>query len=270
MNRYATLLLAGILTACGGGGGGGTTGGGGGPGAGSSGLDFQGSAATAGTVRFRFTNPLPIYPATYIWRVRPRQQNGYYTAFFWGNDGAFLWGPTAPDSYYGAHPYPNPAPDGAAHNWEIAVGGGDYLSPEPVVYDVWYTQALRVWSDGTGKHHEFYWDLPDTSRVVSRDEPATYGEIPPPNPALTFGDAPWNESDEIMNGVLRGIQIYSALLSVADIQAEVAAPRSTPTGNANIWYLNLDPTPADISDKSGLDHHPQWVGAGRPLLYTAP
>ena len=56
------------------------------------GLDFPGSAATSGTVRFRFTNPLAIYPATYMWRVKPRQQNGYYTTFFWGNDGEFAWG----------------------------------------------------------------------------------------------------------------------------------------------------------------------------------
>src|SRR3989344_7233854 len=30
-----------------------------------SGLDFPGSAAVATTMRFRFLNPLPIYPATY-------------------------------------------------------------------------------------------------------------------------------------------------------------------------------------------------------------
>ena|SRR5688572_23130579 len=55
------------------------------------GLDFPGSAATEGTVRFRFTRPLAIYPATYIWKVYPRSQPHYYTAFFWGNDGEFGW-----------------------------------------------------------------------------------------------------------------------------------------------------------------------------------
>ncbi|NOT95059.1 MAG: hypothetical protein HOP00_01940, partial [Nitrospira sp.] len=72
------------------------------------------------TVRFKFTNPhlngLPIYGpggagVTYIFKVRPKQQTGYYTTFFWANDdGAktvgdtFLWsgGPWgAADSYYG-------------------------------------------------------------------------------------------------------------------------------------------------------------------------
>ena len=67
------------------------------PAPGISGLDFPGSAAVATTMRFRFLNPLPIYPATYIWRAYPRQQAGYYTAFFWGNDDGqgtlktFLW-----------------------------------------------------------------------------------------------------------------------------------------------------------------------------------
>ncbi|MCL4720802.1 MAG: hypothetical protein KJ041_02385, partial [Gammaproteobacteria bacterium] len=235
------------------------------------GLDFQGSASTTATVRFRFSSPLSIYPATYIWRVRPRQQNGYYTAFFWGNDGCFLcWGPQAPGAYYGAHPYPDPPPDGAAHRWEISTDGADYLSAQNVAYNVWHTQALRAWTDGSGQHLEYYWDLPDTARMISVDIPAATAVTLPPSPALTWGDAPWNESNEIMNGVLRGIQIYSALLSLDDIQAEIAAPRSTPAGNANIWYLNLNPTPADISDMSGQNHHPAWVGAARPLLWTGP
>jgi hypothetical protein len=235
------------------------------------GLDFQGSASTTGTVRFRFTNPLAIYPATYIWRVKPRQQNGYYTAFFWGNDGPFYWrSGTGPDSYYGAHPYPYPPPDGSVHKWEIAVGGGDFQSSESVVYNVWYTQALRVWSDSSGKHHEFYWNLPDTSKVIKRTEPTSYGNENPYNAALSWGDAPWNESNEVMNGVIRGIQIYSNSLSVQDIQAEANNPLSTGAGASSIWYLNTNPTPTDIADKSGAGHHPEWVGSGRPLLWSGP
>jgi hypothetical protein len=52
------------------------------------GLDFPGSAAVSGTMRFRFVRPdqngLPIYGpsnagVTYIWRAYPRRQGGYYT-----------------------------------------------------------------------------------------------------------------------------------------------------------------------------------------------
>jgi Concanavalin A-like lectin/glucanases superfamily len=236
------------------------------------GLDFQGSASTTGTVRFRFTNPLAIYPATYVWKVRPRHQLGYYTTFFWGNDGQFLWsdcsGYKCADTYYGAHPYPPGGSSGSTHKWEIAARQGDYQSVEYVVYDRWYTQALRVWSDSAGKHHEFYWDLPNTSRVLRLDLPTSYGNKMPPSPALTFGDAPWAPSREIMKGVIRGIQVYSSALTLTEVLSELSAPLSTSKGASSIWYMNLNPTPTDISDKSGRGHNPQWVGSERPLLWS--
>lgn len=232
------------------------------------GLDFLGNASTAGTVRFRFAKPLAMYPATYIWRVNPRRQRGYYTAFFWGNDGTFFWDNGKIGSYYGAHPYPQPPRTGTDHKWEISVNGRDTLSREFVVYDRWYTQVLRVWSDNTGKHHEYYWDWPDTTRVVRQAEDPSYGSKPPTNPALTWGDAPWAPSEEIMHGVIRGIQVYADLLSISDVAAEIASPQSTAAGRDSIWYLNLNPTPADISDKSGAGNEPEWVGRGRPRLWV--
>jgi len=232
------------------------------------GLDFGGNDSTTGTVRFRFTNPLAQYPATYMWRVLPRRQSGYYTAFFWGNDGTFFWDGGNPNSYYGAHPYPQPAPNGSDHKWEISVNGRDYLSPEWVEYGRWHTQVLRVWSDGAGKHHEYFWDWPNTSRVIRTTEDVSYANVRPTNAALTFGDAPWAPSTEIMDGVMRGIQVYSTLLSVADVGAEIASPKSTAAGASNIWYLNLNPTPTDISDKSGAGNNPQWVGSERARLWS--
>lgn len=241
-----------------------------------SGLDFPGSAAVTTTMRFRFLNPLPIYPATYIWRAYPRQQAGYYTAFFWGNDDGqgtlktFLWVKDgSADSYYGAHPYPHPAPQGTAHDWEIALLQTDIVNGV-VVYNRWYTQALRVWSDAVGKHHEFYWDLPhtDASHRVTYTAPPSYGNRNPPVPALTWGDAPWAPGNEVWNGMLRGIQVYSDNLSVSEILKEVNAPLSTGTGAASIWYLNLNPTPEDIADKSGRGHNPEWVGNQRPRHWT--
>jgi Concanavalin A-like lectin/glucanases superfamily/Bacterial Ig domain len=239
------------------------------------GLDFQGSASTDGTVRFKFTNPLAIYPATYIWRVFPRQQSSYYTTFFWGNDDgsgnldSFQWDNGNSNTFYGAHPYPN-FPDPDTHHWEIATDhGGDFVSSQLVVYNRWYTQALVAWSDGDGKKHTvFYWDLPDTSRTVEHMTDPSYGNTNPPAPALTWGDAPWNPSNEIMNGVIRGIQIYSVDLSISNVLGEVATPLSTSAGASNIWYMNLNPTPTDISDKSGAGHNPAWVGSGRALPWS--
>jgi hypothetical protein len=68
--------------------------------------------------------------------------------------------------------------------------------------------------------------------------------------------------------VLRGIQLYSSALSVADIVTEAESPRSTSAGGNSIWYINLNPTPADISDKSGKGHHPAWVSSARPALWS--
>jgi hypothetical protein len=230
-------------------------------------------------MRFRFLNPLPIYPATYIWRAYPRRQSGYYTAFFWGNDDGqgtlktFLWTANGgADSYYGAHPYPDSPPDGSSHSWEISIEQEDPVNGA-VSYDRWHIQALRVWADADGtKHHEFFWDLPNTDagHRVTRTSPSSWGNASPPVPALTWGDAPWNPGREVWDGILRGIQIYSTNLSVADIQSEVNAPLSTTAGAANIWYINLNPTPSDISDKSGRGHNPSWVGAERPTLWMGP
>ncbi len=244
------------------------------------GLDFPGSARVSSTMRFKFTNPMPIYGepgsgVTYIWRAYPRQQAGYYTAFFWGNDDGkgnldtFLWDGAAADSYYGANPYPNPPPNGSAHNWEVSVEQADYQNGV-VEYDRWFIQALRVWEASNGKkHHEFYWDLPHTGRAhrVTRISPANWGNKAPPSPTLTWGDAPWAPGNEVWNGMLRGIQIYDGLLSVSDVIAEACSPLSTEEGRASIWYLNLNPTPKDISDKSGKGHDPVWVGRKRPSLY---
>jgi len=145
-------------------------------GAASTGLDFPSNNVTT-SVRFKFANPqnigLPQYGpngrgVTYIWKVFPRQQNGYYTTFFWGPDGPFTGA-----SYYGAHPYPDGGGSNTTtHKWEISVDGRDIVTDQngnntSLGYNQWYTQALRVWKDSSGqKRHEFYWNLPDTSKKV--------------------------------------------------------------------------------------------------------
>jgi hypothetical protein len=258
------------------------------PGATSFGLDFPGSITASptadcpganATMRFQFLNPLPIYPATYIWQAFPRQQPGYYTTFFWGTGGTeFFWDSGQANSFYGAHPYPDPPPSGTSHFWEIATDfGGDFLSLDTVAYKRWYTQALVAWDTGSGKRTIFYYDLPDTSKFIDHTTDASFGNKTPPTPALTWGDAPWivpeapdthGQGHEIYCGVLRGIRVYSIDLTAQDILSEANSPLSTAAGAASIWYLNLDPTPSDISDKSGLGHDPQWVGTERPGLWS--
>lgn len=86
----------------------------------------------------------------------------------------------------------------------------------------------------------------------------------PPAPGLVIGDAPWNPGQEVWDGVLRGFQFYDSSLTLKEIAKEVAAP-----GTVRMpWYLNLDPTPEDINDKSGNGNHPRWVGHERPSLWA--
>jgi hypothetical protein len=220
-------------------------------------------------------NPFPIYDATYIFKVYPRKKTGpasYFTTFFWGNNGNFIWDGGDANTYYGAHPYPVPAPTGPGQ-WEISVWSGDTVTGTEVDWGRWHTQAFRAWRESSSiTHHEFYYDLPDTSKVITQTvvDP-TWADSNPPSPAIVMGQAPdlngqswggypgWEE----FNGVIRGIQIYSGLLSVSEIQAEIAAPKSTQSGQDLIWYLNLDPRPSDVSDKKGVrtSNNPAWDGS---------
>lgn len=260
-----------------------------------SGFDFPSNSGidNNASVRFRFTGAalIPIYGTsgagvTYLWKYRPRQQTGYYTCFFWGNDdGAgspdtFTWDSGQGGSYYGAHPFPA---DGTGfdtnHLWEIAVENTDETDTEPVVKDVWYSQAVRAWgAPGVAKQHEYYWNLPElvTAKVTYTTISTTWGDSGPPAPALTFADAPWNPSAERASGVMRGWQIYNSLLTTAQINileaqetdADVLAAiiaNSIP----GLWYLNMNPVDVnDISDKSGAGHHPTWWNANRPTHWT--
>src|SRR5437016_11612362 len=92
----------------------------------------------------------------------------------------------------------------------------------------------------------------------------------PPIPAIVIGQAPnlngqswggypgWEE----FNGIIRGIQIYSGLLSLSDIQSEINSPTSTAAGQNLAWYINTNPRPGDVTDKKGIGtpHNPSWDG----------
>jgi hypothetical protein len=223
------------------------------------GLDFPGNDAVTTTMRFEFTAPMAAYPATYIWRVNPREQLGYYTAFFHANNSSDFNNQL---EYYGFHPYPEPPPPLlGTQKWEISVDGGSDITSDPVVFDRWYLQVAVVSKTGSNARHTYYWDWPDTTHKI-----VWVGSLyaAAPNPAIMVGDNPWNPGEEVFDGVMRGFQFYDVALSPSEIVQEIAAPGSV----RQPWYLNLNPTPTDISDKSGRGHQPSWVGSERPTLWT--
>jgi len=226
------------------------------------GLDFPGTESAESSISFQFVDPhlngLPMWGpegrgVTYIWKAFPRNQSGYFTTFFWGNAGNFFWGGQGLNNHYGAHPFPTT--DGR-HRWEISAGGdtdGQNFIGDYVEYERWYTQVLRVWEDEDGKkQHQFYydWDSQDSEKV------ATYTSV---------GDC--GSSNEIYNGVIRGIQIYNNTLSLDDIQNEIDSPKSTTAGEESVWYLNINPRANDLADRSGNGNNPTWVSDARPDDY---
>lgn len=261
-------------------------------------LEWGGNESTTFERRLVWSSPMSIYPATYLFKVFPRKKDTganprYYTTFFWGNNGDFTWdtGDSA-NTYYGAHPYPDPAPNGAG-KWEISVRSNDILETAEVEWDRWFNQAFRARNLGGGAfEHEFYWDQaawqsnPANGFLEHGFNDGTWAVSNPPSPCIMVGQAPnvggvsWGgyPGFEEFKGRIRGMAFFSAFLTTAQItallacetdsqfQAVVAAQSLT----SSLWYLNMNPTVADVTDKSGNSHHPAWVGADRPADFTLP
>jgi hypothetical protein len=206
----------------------------------------------------------------------PVQQAGYYTTFFHGPDATFTGGL----NYFGCHPWPPGGSSGTTHNWEVSIEGDDRTTDAngnstTVTKDAWYSQAASSrHPDASHSTIDFYWNLAvDSDRRISWT--TVNGRLQnAASPALTFGDAPWSPGNECLSGRLRGLQIYNSQLSEADIEAlhvcdtnaevlAVCASRSI----TSLWYLNMNPTPDDITDKSGEGHNPAWLNANRPTLW---
>jgi hypothetical protein len=217
-----------------------------------------------------------IVPLTLLWKVYPVSQAGYCTTFFHGRtDGSFIGDTT----YFGCHPYPDTPPNGTPKSWEISIEGGDDIVDEngnntSVVNNAWYSQAASTRSSGT-TIVDFYWDLrTSVNRRISHTTGSALTNAAQ-SPAVTFGDAPWSANNERLSGRLRGIQIYNAQLSEANIQAlelmeddAAVLAKCSALGITSLWYLNMNPTPSDITDKSGNGRNPSWVSADHGTLWT--
>jgi hypothetical protein len=269
-----------------------------------SGLDWDGTGlCTSASRAFYFATPPAQVPLTVIWRVYQRNQvavgvhgTRYYANFFWGNDGDFNYGAGYGEAYYGAHPYPegagNPGTrDGTGDGkWEISAHANDYTqrddgtSPFPT-YEAWYQQAFRIQNTGGNVHELKYWvNLPSVTTFNTITQSIDAARTTPPSPIFIVGNAPNNDAgtvswggyvSEEQNAILRGLQIYTSALTEAQITAlaaletdAAAASYCTDNSITSVWYRNMNPTVADITDKSGAGHNPAWYGSGRPDDWT--
>jgi hypothetical protein len=235
-------------------------------------------------VRFQLSGAaMPnIVPLTLLWKVMPIQHAGFHSTFFHGRtDGAFVGDST----YFGCHPYPQGGSNGTTHNWEISKNGVDDIVDEngnstvvvkgTVGSPVWFSQAARARNVGSDSEVDFWWDLrTSVNRRIHRRDAGHLLTNAASSPALMSGDAAWAPNNERLSGILRGLQYYQSDVSITHIQAlEVlesnAAVLSYCAANSiTPWYVNMNPTPSDITDKSGAGHHPAWVSSDHGTLWT--
>ena len=205
-------------------------------------------------------------------RVLAKSPRFYQTCFFYGHP-AFFSNTTR---YYGAGPYPSPSPSGPLR-WEIAADGGDFVG-DLVQLGRWYSCAFVGWRDGSGTHHRFYYDLPNTAKLIVDDQDGGYFSSVDSNAEICFGDAPWDHvrsgpnSKEQLRGRLRGLKIFTARLSEVDLLDEASSDAlASSLGRSAIWYHNSNPRPDDLLDKSGRGNHFSWYNSStRASLYVQP
>lgn len=262
------------------------------------GLEFptNGMAGSDARLVWDGADMLPRTSHTAIWQARYVQQSGYYAvAWHTSNDGTWH----ASLFEFGTHPYPTTGTveasgqstggtgsGGLVHYYEIAgLGASDFIaSPGPgptylVAKDVWVTQARTCEVVGNQVVHRYWPDLaaPDAfieqSVALAGVNAAAADAV---SPAFTLGGSPWtgdgSSNNESPGGVLRGFALFDVPLDIDDIVVEAASEddaAATAAGAAAVWYINKNPTPDDIADKSGAGHSPSWANDARPGLYVA-
>lgn len=261
------------------------------------GLDWDGTGSARRMLYW--ASPPAIYPMTYLWKVYQRNQlsgigdgTRYYTTFFWGNNGTFFWDGGGSNTFYGCHPYPHPT-NTSDGKWEISVAGADVITRDDgttptVTNNAWYSQAFYGSRQSASiTNHRFYINLPSVTtlnRISYQVNDAGWADADPPSPCICVGQAPDNGTGtqswggysrwEEQNAIIRGLQFYTEQLSEANIvalsayddDASVLAAVSS-LGISSLWYLNMNPRPTDVTDKSGGAHHPTWAGSLRPTLW---
>jgi len=268
------------------------------------GLIFPSNATAGSDIRLVWDGSilLPRTSHTVIWRANYVQQTGYY-AVTWHSPNTGTW--DNGEYSVGMHPFPcdggkdsngqatgGTGGSGTVHYEEIAglLGAYDRIaspsSPGPqdtflVTKGVWYLQARVVELSGTTLTHTFYPDVENNPTKFIRQSFETTNPLwnpSPANPAFYFGASDWRsnqpasgQNDETPSCTLRGIAMFNAPLSISDIQTEAASTGNTAVttaGQASVWYINKNPTPTDVTDKSGQGRNPSWANANRPTLYT--
>lgn len=263
------------------------------------GLTFLQNAAANSDIRIVWdgANLLPRTAHTFLWKSFYIQQTGYYaTTWHAHNDGNFHI-----DSYeFGCHPYPcdgnidgvgqatGPSGEsGTVHYHECAgFAGIDHISSPSganggakiVTKGVWRWFARQCFISGSNLVHRHYRNLENDLTDYIEHVTLLSGLTSPSAPAFYFGCSDWTAGQagattnvENPYGHHRSFAGFNAALTASECQTELASDLDTPQtagGLASAWYINKNPTPSDVSDKSSAGHSPSWANARRPTLWT--
>lgn len=216
-----------------------------------------------------------------MWRIKTRQQTGYYVTLWWSNTPSFQ----NANQYVGGHLYPKSAINsGTTHRYEIAApDGGDYFdtrsglanSPD-AEHGVWLKQALRVVRNVDGTHtYTFFRKIGsgsnnDILEKTPTGGSATAADTPPTTPHLTIGDSPWFASyqHERLSGELGELIICAAARSDAEIASQAADYQTlTSPFQSAIWFhkpgwRSVD----DMTCEAGTGRSLSWAGATKATL----
>jgi len=265
------------------------------------GVIWPSNLATDGDVRLNWTGSASVSRTaqTIIWKSKYTAQNGYYAVWWRLPDAAATFGAT--EWYFGTHPFPcdgsvngagqatgGTGGSGSVQYAEIATlgAGVDYITspsaanggPFLLVADVWVTEAATVEViSGTTLRHTYWPDITNTTSFIRQDRTLASLDTPTAE-RVVFGGSPWRadtptagKTDESASGTFRYWKMFSAALSITDIATEAASESDsavTTAGIASEFYSNINPTPTDVTDKSGNGHDPAWANSNRPTLYT--
>lgn len=166
--------------------------------------------------------PLP-YPFSATWALKLLNEvtiDDYMCCYSYGKDTAFDG-----TLYHTAAIIPSLAHGGGPPGkWSMGANGIDATGGDFVEAGRWYYQGVRCYRTATDTVHEFYFDLPDTSKVSTNTVAGTtYFDSPGTSHMIRLGDVPWAELENL-DGVMAGVKFWNADVHPLELAYEARSP----------------------------------------------
>lgn len=151
----------------------------------------------------------------------------------------------------------------------LSCAGTDFISADAIVLGRWYRQALRRRELSTGTVYDYFYDLPDTSKVITTTTGTGDAMTVGTGHQLRFGDVTWAIA-EGLDGRLDQLKIWEEFLDVPTIVAEsrVTWPLEG-KHRSKLWACVPDVRRDFMRDVSGRGNHAKIIAdTESPSLLT--